>query len=178
MTTNKMTINEFCDRHGACYGGYKWAIDTGCATMADLWRRSDMRHDWRIWIATRPGVLDQKTQRLFACWCVRQVWHLVEDERSRHAVEVAERYAVGTATGYELADARDAASAAYSTSVYTLPATNSNAAYAAYSTAATFAFEALKDASLYAERAAFPSIEGAQAGWLIANAKPCFEEAQ
>ena len=39
-----------------------------------------------------------KLARLFACWCVRQVWHLLTDDRSRTAVEVAERYAVGDAT--------------------------------------------------------------------------------
>ena len=50
--------------------------------------------------------------RLFACWCVRQVWHLLTDERSRHAVEVAERYVAGNATDVELAAARDAAWAA------------------------------------------------------------------
>ena len=43
----------------------------------------------RIWAATQRHV-DDRTLRLFACKCVREVWHLLTDERSRKAVEVAE----------------------------------------------------------------------------------------
>ena len=57
-----------------------------------------------------------KLARLFACWCLRQIWHLLTDDRSRTAVEVAERYAVGNATldalnaaAYAAADAAAAA---------------------------------------------------------------------
>ena len=58
---------------------------------------------------TRRLNWNEKTARLFACWCVRQVWHLLDDDRSRKAVEVAERFANGGATLDELAAARDAA---------------------------------------------------------------------
>ena len=36
--------------------------------------------------------------RLWACWCVRRVWHLLTDKRSRQAVIIAERYARWQAT--------------------------------------------------------------------------------
>ena len=58
--------------------------------------------------------------RLYACWCVRHtpvgggrvVWDLLTDVRSRRAVEITERYAVGTATEDDLFATRAAAGAA------------------------------------------------------------------
>jgi hypothetical protein len=46
--------------------------------------------------------------RLFAVWCAKQVEHMMTDERSKDALEVAERYAIGEATQADL----DAANAA------------------------------------------------------------------
>ena len=81
-------------------------------TILDILKDKRIPAKDRIWAATRKGMLDDRTLRLFACKCVREVWHLLTDERSRKAVEVAELYAVGEATDEELDAARDAAMAA------------------------------------------------------------------
>ena len=100
------TIESFCDRNEASDDYKQWALEN-CSTMLDVWERA--KPEYLIWIATRHGVLDDKTMRLFACWCVRQVWHLLDDERSRNAVVVSEKFANGVATKEERAAAWDAA---------------------------------------------------------------------
>ena len=54
-----------------------------------------------IW-AMRSAPEYNKEWRLFAVWCARQVQHLMTDERSINAIDVAERYANGLASLEEL----------------------------------------------------------------------------
>jgi hypothetical protein len=67
--------------------------------------------DWQLRID--PGGLLQAHQptagghpfRLFACACVRPLWHLIDDDACRAAVERAERYARGESARRNLVEA-------------------------------------------------------------------------
>lgn len=101
-----MTIEEFCKEHNACRKGREWAT-TNCQTMKEVWHT--IKPVWLLWIACCKGVLSDRELRLFACFCARQHWNLLTDERSRAAVETAERFAEGNATLEELTAAEAAA---------------------------------------------------------------------
>ena len=68
--------------------------------------------------------------RLYAVWCARQVQHLLTDQRSLDALDVAERYALGQATKEELTAARDAAWDAARDAAYTAAEAARDAAWA------------------------------------------------
>ena len=178
-----ISIEDFCKNHDACSGGREWALEN-CATMAEVWEKA--KPDWLIWVATRDGVLDDKTLRLFACWCVRQIWHLLTDERSRNAVVVAERFAVGEATEKELAAACAAARAAerdaggadewYAARAAAWSAER-DAEFVARETAREAAWAAKRDAAGADEWCAGrDAAREKQALWIRENAKPNWEE--
>ena len=103
------SVKEFLESNNACKEGLIWAV-ANCKTMQDVWDTA--KPEWLLWLATRKGVLTESEQRKFACWCVRNVWYLLKDERSKKAVEVSELFAEGKATDKKLAAACDAAWAA------------------------------------------------------------------
>ena len=149
------------DLVGACSQAREWAKDV--KDLKTAWATCP-RSDWMIWALHRIDFKDERKFRLCACQCVREtpladgrtLWDLLTDERSRNAVEVAERFAEGKATddersvayAYAYADvatgylAGDAATYTYfyavaATAAYASAATHAAATYAA--SAATYA---------------------------------------
>lgn len=168
----EMTVKYFCDKHFlACTEGRDWALATGCATMQELWLRDDMRYEWRMWIIRRDGVLTRNELLRFACWSVRQVWHLLTDERSKATIEVVERFIERKATVAEVRLARDAAYAAYTATTTTATAAYATYAYAAACTVGAATAEAAAYAAAYAST---DTARASQARWLIENTKPNF----
>ena len=113
---------------GACIGGYNKVVrmlQGKPFSEADRARRSYIRFahkepvpllsilesnglDDALWALRCVAGVDRDA-RLFAVWSARQVQHLMTDQRSIDALDVAERFANGTATEKELTAARDAA---------------------------------------------------------------------
>jgi hypothetical protein len=141
----------------ACSEAVEWV-----ETQPDLetaWNNCK-RSDWMLWLDMKLNLFNDRDRRLMTCAFVRRtplgdgrvVWDLLTNERSRNAVEVAERHANGDATDDELSTAWDAArSAAWD-------GAGSAACYAARSAAGSAARSAAWDgagsAACYAARSA------------------------
>src|SRR5579875_3060530 len=59
-------------------------------------------HDPGLLLAHLGGEASDRKLRLFAVACCPRIWHLLEDERSRNAIEVVERFADGLCSDDEL----------------------------------------------------------------------------
>jgi hypothetical protein len=76
----------------------------------DEWEWLECDDPWVMLKVVADKLMERKI-RLFAVACCRSVWHLLTDDRSRQAIEVAERFADGDATESERASAWEAAGA-------------------------------------------------------------------
>lgn len=112
------TLNKIRE-HAPCHEGWTKLLRTLNKTKADDEPVSIVQIidsnglDDALWCLRAVEGHDREI-RLFAVWCARQVEHLMTDERSKNALNVAERHANGEATDEELAAARAAASDAAS----------------------------------------------------------------
>lgn len=161
-----MTTADFIREHHARRAGAKWAMSIS-DDMAEVWDAmiNQGKHSWLLWVVTRPGVFQDSTLRRLACRFLRDtpicdgtVWGLLGD-RSRLAIELSEAYADGKATEAELAAvyaaARDESDAAYAAA----------ASYATYSSAyaAAWVADAAADAACAEYSAAYTAYAAADA---------------
>ncbi|MCC3246720.1 hypothetical protein LG047_15575 [Methylocystis sp. WRRC1] len=152
ITTTLNRIRE----HGPCEDGWrkllaglgKTAPDDEPLPYAKIVEINGI--DDALW-ACRAEPQYAKEWRLFAVWCARQVEHLMTDDRSRAALDVAERYANGLATDGELDAAKDAArDAAMEAASSAAMEAASAAAWAAARAAASSAARAAASAAAWA----------------------------
>ena len=151
---NTYTMNDIRELK-PCYDPTRYLPDDWTGTLLDILAVEDCPAEDRLWVVI--GLLDDNQRRLIACQFVRltplagggTVWDLLTDERSRNAVEVAERFANGEATKDELAAAGHAAwYAAWSAAGYAAGyAAWYAAGYAAWSAAGYAASAAATDAA-------------------------------
>ena len=112
----KTTLNAIRDHH-PCADGWKKLLANLGKTAADddplslITILDSNGIDDALW-CLRAVYDHDKEIRLFAVWCARQVQHLMTDQRSVAALDVAERFANGDATKEELDAAGAAAMAA------------------------------------------------------------------
>ena len=115
-----ISIQSFMDEHNACVFGRRWVAEMGFTTCKETFealcngKAGEDSYSWALWFAMRPGVLSGSELVGLAAWCTRRVAHLLTDDRSIKALELAERYAAGEEVpADELKKAIDAAWAAW-----------------------------------------------------------------
>ena len=130
----------------ACGPAIDWAGDK---TIEEIWATCH-RGDWMLWLARKLDI-DKRVVTLAKGHCANTVRHLMKDERSIAAVDMAIKYGEGNATDSELAAAAAAAAYAADAAAYAAYAAYAAAAYAADAAAYAAADDA--DAAAYAAAA-------------------------
>jgi len=159
---------------GACAEALRWASDK---TWNEIFETC-YRGDWLLWLFKRTNPDDLKELTRAKAHCALTVRHLMKDQRSINACEVALKFADGLATRDEL---NAAANAAYAAAAAAAAYAAANAAYAAYAAAyaayaaAYAAYAAAYDDSAAAAAAAYAAYaaaydDSAAAAYAAANA--------
>jgi hypothetical protein len=127
----------------ACHEAKDWANDKSWKEIYDTCHRGD----WLLWLFKKTNPNDLQPLTLAKAHCANTVRHLLKDERSIKAIDVAIAFGEGKASREELDAAASAASAA---------AADAYAAYAA-AYAASYASADAYASAAYAAYAAYAS---------------------
>jgi hypothetical protein len=98
--------------HNPCYDPAEKLGEGWAGNLIEILDKPNISANDKLWAVSL--FLDDKTNRLFAVWCAREALKLIKDPdpRSIAACDVAEKFALGSATKEELAAAWAAAWAA------------------------------------------------------------------
>jgi hypothetical protein len=163
---NATEFNQLLVKLDACPDAVKWCEGK---SLQDAWD-SATRSDWMFWLLlNQSNEATDKELRLIAVKCARQVQHLMTDQRSINALDVAERFSNGEATEQDLAAARDASWDA------ARAAAGAAARAAARAAAGAAARAAARDASWDASWAAAGAAAGAKQSEIIREYIPVFK---
>ena len=139
-------FKELLNKLTACSDAKEWAKDMTIEEVVATCHRGD----WLLWLAKRIDIGLQPLT-LAKAHCANTVRHLMTDERSKNAIDVAIKFGEGNATIEELDAAADAADAA--AAYADADAADSAAAYAAAADAADAAAAYADAAAAYAAAA-------------------------
>ena len=146
-------LKKFLEKYSACSDGYEFAKDLTLEQFLNTCNRGD----WILWLFARTNKNDLAKLTEAKALCANTVRHLMKDERSSKAIDVALAFSRGEMTREELdaaaAAAAYAAYAAYAAAYAAYAA--ANATYAAAAAAAAYAAYAAADAAYAAADAAY-----------------------
>ena len=157
------TLKDFLIKNHACKDGFDFAKDLTLEQFLETCPRGD----WIFWLFVRTNPKSLKELTLAKAHCANTVRHLMKDERSTKAVDVAIAFGEGKATREELDDAAAAAAAvpAADAAYAAYAAARADAAYAAYAAAWADATD-----TAYAAYAAAARADAAYAAYAAADA--------
>ena len=97
---NSLDFNAWLIENKACHPAINWALGK---TSSQAWEEC-RRGDWLLWLADKQNH-EIRSLMLAKARCAKLVIHLMNDQRSINAVNVAEKFGLGTANEKELASA-------------------------------------------------------------------------
>jgi plasmid maintenance system antidote protein VapI len=159
------TFKELLIELSACSGAREWAGNMPIGEVVEKCHRGD----WLLWLAKKVGLSLQELT-LAKGYCAKTVIHLMKDQRSIDAVNMAIAFGNGTETLQNLTNSADAADAAAATAAATATATDAYATTAAATATATAAAATTAAATATVATAAYAAAYAAYAAYAAAYA--------